>query len=208
MELSPILLSKLLLFSFLFGIFIGILNDVNRIVRVFIGVRYAEKDFTGLYSFFHVSAPRSVNGTKRGFFTNILIFFGDLLLFIVMGIGIVLLNFYYNDGRFRLYTVLATALGAVLYYYSLGRLVISVSEPIMIFLRFLIYQIIKLFFMPIKFIINIICSIVKKIYEIIRKELEKNYNIRYNKKEVENYLLLSELGFVGETNTKEYINES
>ena len=50
MEISPFLLSLLLGWSFVWGVILGVLNDVNRIIRVFCGEVYSKKHFGKLCS--------------------------------------------------------------------------------------------------------------------------------------------------------------
>ena len=84
MEISPLILAELLICSFLFGVFMGAVNDVHRIIRVFFGVRYSKKHFDKLYARKIRIINRSVgnsagNRTHKRF--GILIFFQDIVLF-------------------------------------------------------------------------------------------------------------------------------
>ena len=82
MEISPYLLTLLLIHSFLFGAFLGILNDVSRIVRVFCGVSYSQKSFRSLYArelpLIHRPLVRKENGKIKERALAVLIFFQDL----------------------------------------------------------------------------------------------------------------------------------
>ena len=123
MEISPLTLSLLLLYSLLYGICVGIFNDINRIVRVFFGVRYTNISFQRLYTFLKIQNKEDSNTEKnikrekiKNIYLNILIFIQDILFFLFVASGIVLLNYYFNDGRFRIFTVLAMAFSAIVYY--------------------------------------------------------------------------------------------
>jgi len=197
MEISPILLSKLLFFSFLFGIALGILNDVFRITRTFFGVKYSERDFSNLYSVFRWS-PKTASASKHKIrMLSLVIFLEDLLLMAILGAGIVILNYYFNDGRLRLFTIFSCAVGGVLYFFTVGKLIILLFEPIVIIIRSLIYWSIKGITAPFKYAFIFFSRIAKNIYKKIRKKLEKYTNIRYNKRVVKTYLEQSEVGFVG-----------
>ena len=105
MEISPLSLSLLLMFSFLYGICIGIVNDINRIVRVFFGVRYTKINFNKLYEFYKIAkkenSDNSISSKATNIYLNILIFIQDIFLTLFAASGIILLNYYFNDGRFR-----------------------------------------------------------------------------------------------------------
>lgn len=193
METSPILLSLLLLWSFVFGCVLGALNDANRIVRVFLGVSYSKRKFSRLYEakLPVINRPlKAGNGKPCGRLLAAVIFFQDILLFSAAGIGTVLLNYEFNQGRFRIYTILGIAVGFLLYYFTVGKIVMTVSEglaffikavfvvifaaicrPFAIFGRFLGKKIKKI----IRFLNIAIANIEKKLYNIIvkKKFLEK-----------------------------------
>lgn len=138
MEISPFLLALLLGWSFFWGLILGVLNDVNRIIRVFCGVAYSKKHFGKLYEVDLPIVHRPL-GKREGKIHNkalsLLIFFQDIIFFIVTGIGITVLNYEFNEGRFRFYTVLGVFIGFVLYYFTLGKIVMMVSEGIVFFIK-------------------------------------------------------------------------
>ena len=86
MEISPLLLAMMLVWSFVFGLLLGAVNDVNRIVRVFCGVRYGGKNFDKLYSIKLPIVKRSLKRRDGGFYRGILsiiIFFQDIIFFLI-----------------------------------------------------------------------------------------------------------------------------
>ena len=103
MEISPILLFRLLLYSFAFGAILGGVNDVSRILRVFCGVRYSEKRFGRWYErelpLIHRPLNRGKQGRFSGALLQVLIFFQDVFLFLTAGVGLVILNYEMNQGR-------------------------------------------------------------------------------------------------------------
>ena len=138
MELSPLLLSKLLFYSFILGIALGILNDIWRITRVFFGVRYSSERFERLYS--RLKMKREYNSAEnklRQLPLNVIIFLQDLVFMIIAAVGIVFLNYYLNDGEIRLFTVISAVIGCALWYMSFGKLVIMFSEPIVMLIKFI-----------------------------------------------------------------------
>ena len=113
MELSPILLSKLLFYSFLWGLALGAVNDVSRIIRVFFGVRYSIKRFNKLYSAIKFEWKREAK--RNDVILNTVIFLQDFFLMLMAAGGIVVLNFYLNYGDFRIFTVFVMLIGGVLW---------------------------------------------------------------------------------------------
>ena len=133
MEISPLLLSLLLLWSAVFGAVLGMINDVNRIIRVFLGVRYTQNGFERLYKYPLPILKKPLGELKtlpkRGF-VSVIIFLQDLLFFIIAGVGVAILNYEFNEGKFRIFTLLAILVGFLLYYFTIGKLVILASELI------------------------------------------------------------------------------
>ena len=66
----------------------------------------------------------------RSALLQIVMFFEDILFFIIAGCVIALLLYYTNDGQFRGMAIFGVACGFVLYYFTVGRLVISVSRTL------------------------------------------------------------------------------
>ncbi len=204
MEISPLLLTELLLFSFLFGGIVGAFNDINRIIRVFFGVRYTSLDFSGLYAHLKLSKPLDDSDNSdtlkikksKDIFLCVLIFIQDLLLVLFATGGIILLNYYYNDGKFRFFALLAMLLGFVLYYFTIGKLLMFISEPIMLILRTVAILLIRIMLAPFRFILKSLKKIFKKIYIHTKKHIEKHINIRYNRREVKRLFDLSKIGFL------------
>ena len=144
MEISPILLAKLLLYSLIWGGTVGVFYDVNRIFRVLLGVRYSKKHFDSLYSLRlpfskkEISLKNAADKTGGRFIKGATEFLGDFLSVTVAALGVVVLNYSYNDGRFRIFTVIGTLVGFLLYYFTLGRLVMLVCEPLAFLIKYTI----------------------------------------------------------------------
>ena len=185
MAISPILLLWLLVSSFLFGAAVGALNDVFRLSRVLLGVRYSARRWEKLYRTplpFLKRSLRSPSDTpvaRR--LLPILIFAQDVLLFVFAGVGTAVLNYYFNHGRFRFYTVLAVLAGFLLYYLTVGKLVMLLSEPIAFFVRACVCLTVFLIFRPFVIFFEFLGKSIKKIGENIQKTIanrrKKVYNI-------------------------------
>ena len=204
MEISPLTLSLLLLFSFLYGICIGIVNDINRIIRVFFGVRYTKVNFDKLYAFLKIKNEEKSQRKSKNIYLNILIFIQDIFLIIFAASGIILLNYYFNDGRFRIFTLLAMLFSAILYYLTVGKLVMLISEPIMLIIRTGVAFIAKTVFMPIHAVYIWTYGMIKNTFLKIKKHIAKAQNIRYNKRETDRLYTLSKHGFIDTSNDRNY----
>ncbi|MBQ2384814.1 MAG: hypothetical protein II292_01255, partial [Clostridia bacterium] len=69
-------------------------------------------------------------GKSKGFLQSLVINLGDLLCVLVAAIGLILINYGYNSGRFRFFTVAALIAGFFIYRFSVGRLIILITEPV------------------------------------------------------------------------------
>ena len=200
MEISPLILAELLICSFLFGVFMGAVNDVHRIIRVFFGVRYSKKHFDKLYArkirIINRSVGNSAGNRTSQALLGVLIFFQDIVLFATAGVGAVILNYYFNKGEFRIYTVAALFAGFMLYYFTLGKVVMLVSEAIAFYIKAALLIVFYLFSRPFVFIWKKIYHILQKFYRFSVRVIEKKKNIRYNKREKKKILAAAREGFI------------
>ena len=141
-------LAEILLYSFLLGIFLGIVYDWFRIRRRLFSINSAKKSDAD-------------KGTKKHIclIEDVVIFFEDVLYGIICSIVVCIFLFYINHGRFRAITLIGAGVGFLIYYKTVGRLVLFCSEKIVRFIRFLFGKIFKLTVIPIirllKFLISI-----------------------------------------------------
>ena len=187
MEISPYMLSLLLLCSLVFGVSAGAVNDINRIIRVALGMR----ERTG-------ESEKRIRARVAEALTVVFVALQDILLFAYMGVGVVVLNYYLNRGIFRIYTVAATALGFALYYFTLGRVVIRLAEVIIRVVRGLIIRTLRILTAPFRFVFGIFLGLIKKLCEKIRFALAKRKILRYNKIKREELHSLAARGFAAE----------
>lgn len=183
MEISQITLAIMLFYSFLFGIAVGVFYDLNRIVRVFFGVRYTKRAYGRLYGIrLPVSKREMVMGKSKGFLQSLVINLGDLLCVLVAAIGLILINYGYNSGRFRFFTVAALAVGFLFYRLSIGRLLILLVEPLAFICKYLFLSICDLLYLPLRKFCILIYKFVKKIFSLciftLENKIKKLYNIR------------------------------
>lgn len=183
METSQITLAIMLLYSFLFGIAVGVFYDANRVVRVLFGVRYTKKAYERLYGLRLPISKRRVNiGKSNGFLQSLVINLGDFACVLAAAVGVLLINYGYNSGRFRFFTLAATALGFVIYRLSAGRLVIFLAEPLAFLCKYLLLAICDILGFPLMKILAILSKFVKKFFSLfiftLANKIKKLYNIR------------------------------
>lgn len=200
MEISPIRLLWLLICSCGFGLAVGVLMDLHRLIRVCFGVRYSEKTWEKLYAKPLPILRRPLRPSKptkaKRLCLNTLIFLQDVLLLTVTAIGVVLLNYYFNQGRFRIYTVAAVLLGFLLYYFTIGKLTMLCSEGIVWLVRSVVTVIFVLISRPIAVFVGFFGKNVKKLMKKIRKAIAKKRKRVYNKYKEKNALEKAEHGFL------------
>ena len=200
MEISPIRLFFLLLSSFALGIGLGIFYDLHRILRVFFGVQYTQNRPTKFFSKPLPILKRSLGEIRQGkckkIFLFALIFIQDLFLCCISALGIVILNYAFNDGRFRFYTILALFVGFFLYYFTLGKLVMFLSEWIVFFLRAVFSICIFLLSRPFVIFWSFLGKIVKKVRSNLQKTIANQRKKVYNIHKVKDCLKAADQGFL------------
>lgn len=192
MEISPILLFTLLFYSFVWGIMIGVLNDINRILRTLI---YNENISPRMQKYYDIKLPL-VNFTLRDRLSSkkkikptyaLLLFVQDLGIVLVYVIGLLFLNYSLNKGNFRFFTVITSVIGILLYYLTAGKLIFSLSEFICFAIKVAVTFILSVIFSPFVYILTKIQKNFEKIYiffqKSIAKYIKKSYN-NYKEKEL------------------------
>ena len=165
------------------GAAVGALNDFNRVIRMLLGYSYGEHRFDKVFkvrlplSRRPVGAPRDAVIKPLG---NVVVFFQDVFLLLTAGVGVSLLNYYFNNGRARLYTPAAVIVGFLFYYFTVGKLVVYFSDIIVFFTKVIVLSFLELLYFPLSFLTGIFYGFVKKIYTNLYKALEKKRKMVYN----------------------------
>ncbi len=184
MEISPILLFWLLISSACLGVVVGMLNDVHRISRILLGVQYSKKNINTLYRrnlpFLKRPLKEIQNTRIQKVVLPIVMAIQDICLFLFSAIGIVVLNYYYNDGQFRYYTVLVVLFGFLIYYFTLGKLLILISEYLVFVLRSTFVVLCWLFCRPFYLLVGFFWKKSKNIYAKVEKTIAKKQKMVYN----------------------------
>lgn len=176
------------------------LHDGNRLVRVLCGVRYSEKTFRSWYErplpLIHRPIGIKEKGCLRRGGLAILIFFQDISFFLVAAVGMLILQYEHNDGRFRLFAALAMVIGFFLYYVTLGRLVLLFSEAIVFFIKAGFWIAVWLLLRPFVAIFRFFVKRIEKKIRNLQKVIEKRQKILYNKNRRKMLLKQADEGFL------------
>ena len=119
------------------GFIIGILYDVFRIVRICI---------------------------SKG---KIAFVISDILYFLVLGVLTFSFCLAVNEGELRFYILFGELAGFSIYYFSLGIVVFSISEKIILTIKKVIHKILSIAFTPFKWVF-------KKIISFFNKSIQKS----------------------------------
>lgn len=200
MEISPVALSWLTLQAFLLGILLGVLHDANRLVRVICGVHYSEKRFQALYArplpvVHRPIRTREAGRLRRGGLA-VLILLQDILFFVAAAIGIVLIQYEHNSGRFRLFVLIAAVVGFLLYYFTVGKLVMLLSEGIVFCLKAAVCIVLGTISRPFRAIFRFFVKKIKIFISNLKIVIEKRQKKLYNKNRRLQLLKKAEHGFL------------
>ncbi len=166
----------LLIWSFAVGILFGAVYDLLRIRRVAFRL------------------PRKKDGEKAGkvvsFFRRhwektdtVLIFFEDLIFSLFCTVTLILLDFRLYFGVPRWYSAAAALLGFLLYYVTVGKLVIRSAERLISLLRRAVgFLLLHTLFPALR--------IVKSAWKALKRRRERKRRIRYTRKEEKRMLRL------------------
>ncbi len=155
-------LAAMTLYAFLLGISFGVIYDIFRISRTFLGVSYGGKSAAYLYEKEYplIGKLEKRQGKFKNGFLLAAVIFGDILFFTVCGLIFAVFIYYTNDGIFRLQALVAVFIGFFAYYMTFGRFVIASAEIICIFLKIIT----KIFLFAIAFPFKIMYNILIKLY--------------------------------------------
>lgn len=141
-RIFPERLMGMLLWGMACGAGMGILYDVFRISRVFLGVRYPSRTAEALYCkplpLIRRPVPQPSSERRHMLWASLryaVIFVEDVLFGVTWGAVMVLLVYFTNDGQFRAMAPVGMLVGFLAYDQTVGRLVLSLSQGIVFLLR-------------------------------------------------------------------------
>ena len=116
-------LAEMLAYSFVLGVFLGVVYDIFRIRRL---IFCCEKNTKAHSSIFH---------RQRMFIEEIVIFIEDVLFWFISAVSMCIFIYYVNSGRFRGVAIFGAVIGFFVYYKTIGKVVMLLSGCIINFLR-------------------------------------------------------------------------
>ena len=196
MEISPVTLAIMLLRSFEIGAASGIFYDIQRVIRAFFGIGAIEKELVWKLPIIKKELTLT-NGKKSGKISrNIILFFGDFLTVAFAGIGLIILNYSYNNGHFRWMTVLGTFLGFLLYFFTVGKLTGRILSLVAFALKYGILSFFAILGYPFQAFLKVAIKFVVKICFLFKIILANRQKRVYNINEKICFLDLAKNGFI------------
>ena len=164
-DLSDSTIVKWFLWAFLDGVSLGVLYDLIRAFKMLCGISYFES--------------KRQKGILKRVFEAVVTFFCDVAFFVAAGVVALLLIYRMGGGLFRAFTFGGMISGFALYYLSLGRLTIRLTDVFVRTLKKALGVVGRILFFPVKKIfLALFClyrlTIGKIIGKIIRELVRRN----------------------------------
>ncbi len=178
-------LARTALYALTFGIFLGAVYDLVRILRIIAGVSDYGVDirFSGTYS---GKIKNLFSGNRSRIFSSVFVAVTDFAFFMFAGISFILFLYCFNFGIFRWFILLSAILGFRLYYISIGRAVISLSGNIASVILFIINTLIYIAMIPArkaaKLLSAIFSAVVENTFARLKRSIDKKHGKCYTHK--------------------------
>ena len=202
MELSWIKLTTLLIVSFIFGCALGVLFGINKIVTSVFTLPSQALRLSFISKMMNIKSSENIGKVKK-IFSITISFFQDIFCMLVFAIGVILLNYYYNDGKIRGFAFLGMLIGFVLYNVTLGKPVNHILKHVFIIFIKCVDCCFQLTILPIKLFFTTVFYLCVKFYQSIKKRIAKMINMRYNVKETQRLTKLAKIGFLDLSHQKD-----
>lgn len=184
MEISPIKIFYMIFVALAVGVCVGVINDINRTVRMIMGQSHRGN---GVVFIRNTPLPISKRKIKdiecsvRGMILfDVITAFQDLFTFFAASAGVAVLNYYFNNGRARLFTPLAVITGFVLYYFTVGRAVWLASDTVADLIKFVFMTFFEILYYPTRKIAIFFVLFAKNSYKNLNKAIAKKQKKVYN----------------------------
>ena len=161
-----------LIYAIILGLIFGVAYDIIRICRIFLGIRYVNR-FTEKLSqknLKFIKNPANKEVKKGEKYQEVILFITDILYFLIITPIFAIFLYWKNDGIVRWYSVFGVSVGFLIYYFTIGRFIISISEYIVFTIKVIFLYLIFLITRPFVPLIDIIK---RKIVTIKAKKREK-----------------------------------
>lgn len=195
MTVSMAALARMTFYAFLLGIALGAVYDLFRITRVMLGVSYGGRSAEHLYSREYPligKLKRKSGGLKKGLL-SVFVAVGDILFSVLAALSFSVFIYYTNDGIFRFQALLALVGGFILYYKTVGALVISFAEIICIFLKIIAKIFVYAIAIPLGIMYNILVRLLKRFFGVPLAWLSRKVRLILTERKMK--LLMHEASF-------------
>ena len=195
MEVSMLGQILVMLYSVILGGVLGFIYDFFRIFRVLCGINYKNKFSEKIKSINLPKIKNPMSQKKNTISKDILIIITDILYFLTITPIVVVFTYHFNNGKIRWFIFFGIVVGFLVYYFTVGKLIILVSEyiafAIKVVFSYLIYFLLRPFF-KIFIILKIKIDIHKnklkekrknKIQEMEKNKRKQNYIMYFGKPE-------------------------
>ena len=116
-----------MLYSVIFGLFEGLLYTLIKVLRIAVGVSRGRSNSLDILKI-NNKLPKIKIKIPIGILKAVFIHILDILYFIISASAFSVFVLYFNHGRIRWYLLLSVCLGFIIWYHSLGRLIMFISE--------------------------------------------------------------------------------
>ena len=180
-------LSLMFLYSILLGFFLGAVYDIIRLTRIAVGVKYGAQgdkkyslaEYALIRRFFYSKEKKP--SRKKHSFLSLFVFLGDVAFSLFSSVAIAIFIYYFNSGEFRAFVLFGAAFGFLIYYFTLGKIIVYLSSRIIFVIKLVLLYLLFFALYPFYFLFGKISRI---IYIIIQKNIliiRKLYDIMYIK---------------------------
>ena len=161
MEISLTHQFVVLLSSIAFGMLLGLLYDCVRIVRCLCGIQYKRP----------IKLFKVRSGEKRvgKLYESIVMGITDLLYFLIAAVIMCVFVYFINNGKVRWYIYSGSAVGFALYYFTIGKIVISLSSIIAYGIRKGLYIFLICLYEPVRPLFSFIKNSARRVAAIYKE---------------------------------------
>ena len=157
-DLSQEEIFRLIWRSFSSGIILGIIYECIRFIKLICGIQYLNNN---------CDKGKRVVGR---FFRHGITFLFDVIFCILVSLVSIILIYHVSGGVFRGIIYISMLIGLLLYYFTLGKLLLRLNIKFSKFVRRSISWLARIIIIPFKFI----CSLIIKLYHLtIKKFIDK-----------------------------------
>lgn len=176
MEVS--ILDQLYVFcmSLIIGVALGALYDIVRMWRAFLGIRYVNK-FTEKLKLLRlplIKNPLLKEKKQNDRAQGILLFITDIIYFLIVTLIMIIFVYSVSGGVVRWFIFVGAMMGLLIYYFTIGKIVISVSEYIVFFVRIVWAYVVYFVTYPFLPIINKIKRIFRRLKTKITEKIKRH----------------------------------